>query len=80
MIKYLTPLFFPFLVQVLLFHLNNFYAHIFHSFLLVIQFLLYLKTELGSLTRFQNSKIIVDEISKIRKQEIKIEEVKIILH
>ena len=38
-----------------------------------------LKTELGSLTRFQNSKIIVDEISKIRKQEIKIEEVKIIV-
>ena len=38
-----------------------------------------LKTELGSLTRFQNSKIIVDEISKIRKQEIKIEKVKIIV-
>ena len=38
-----------------------------------------LKTELGSLTRFQNSKIIVDEISKISKQEIKIEEVKIIV-
>ena len=29
--------------------------------------------------KFQNSKIIVDEISKIRKQEIKIEEVKIIV-
>ena len=38
-----------------------------------------LKTELGSLTRFQNSKIYVEELSKIRALEIKIEEVKIIV-
>ena len=38
-----------------------------------------LKTELGGLTRFQNSKILVEELSKIRALEIKIEEVKIIV-
>lgn len=38
-----------------------------------------LKTELGSLTRFQNSKIIELELNKIRTLEIKLEEVKIIV-
>ena len=38
-----------------------------------------LKTELGTLTRFQNSKIEELELSKIRKLELKLEEVKIIV-
>ena len=38
-----------------------------------------LSKELSSLTRFQNSKITIENIAKIRKQEIKIEEVKIIV-
>lgn len=38
-----------------------------------------LRTELGTLTRFQNSKIEVLELSKIRQLELKIEEVKIIV-
>ncbi|MBR3003318.1 MAG: hypothetical protein IKF38_07205 [Clostridia bacterium] len=38
-----------------------------------------LRTELGTLTRFQNSKIEVLELNQIRVQEIKIEEVKIIV-
>ena len=38
-----------------------------------------LKTELGSLTRFQNSKINELELSEIRTLELKLEEVKIIV-
>lgn len=38
-----------------------------------------LRTELGTLTRFQNSKIEVLELNKIRKLELKVEEVKIIV-
>jgi RNA-binding protein YlmH len=38
-----------------------------------------LKKELPSLTRFENSKISIEEISNIRKKEIKIEEVSIIV-
>ena len=38
-----------------------------------------LKTELSSLTRFANSKILVEELNQIRALEIKIEEVKIIV-
>lgn len=38
-----------------------------------------LKTELGSLTRFQNSKIQVEDLNKIRTLELKVEEVKIIV-
>lgn len=38
-----------------------------------------LKNELPSLTRFENSKIYIQEISDIRKKEIKIEEISIIV-
>ena len=38
-----------------------------------------LKNELPSLTRFENSKISIQEISDIRKREIKIEEISIIV-
>lgn len=38
-----------------------------------------LKSELPSLTRFENSKISIQEISDIRKKEIKIEEISIIV-
>ena len=38
-----------------------------------------LKNELPSLTRFENSKISIQEISDIRKKEIKIEETRIIV-
>lgn len=38
-----------------------------------------LKNELPSLTRFENSKISIQEISDIRKKEIKIEEISIIV-
>lgn len=38
-----------------------------------------LKEQLLSLTRFQNSKIEIEDIEKIRKQELKIEEIKIIV-
>ena len=38
-----------------------------------------LKNELPSLTRFENSKIFIQEISDIRKREIKIEEISIIV-
>ena len=38
-----------------------------------------LKNELPSLTRFENSKISIKEISDIRKKEIKIEEISIIV-
>ena len=38
-----------------------------------------LRTELGTLTRFQNSKIICLELNNIRVREIKVEEVKIIV-
>lgn len=38
-----------------------------------------LKKELPSLTRFENSKISIQEISDIRKKEIKIEEISIIV-
>ncbi len=38
-----------------------------------------LKNELPTLTRFENSKITIEELSNIRKREIKIEEVKIIV-
>lgn len=38
-----------------------------------------LKTELSSLTRFQNSNITVTDLKELRKQEIRIEEVKIIV-
>jgi len=38
-----------------------------------------LKNELPSLTRFENSKISIQEISEIRKREIKIEEISIIV-
>lgn len=38
-----------------------------------------LKNELPSLTRFENSKISIQEISDIRKKEIKIEELSIIV-
>lgn len=38
-----------------------------------------LKNELPQLTRFENSKISIEEISNIRKKEIKIEEVSIIV-
>lgn len=38
-----------------------------------------LKNELPSLTRFENSKIAIQEISDIRKKEIKIEEISIIV-
>ena len=38
-----------------------------------------LKNELPSLTRFENSKISIKEISDIRKKEIKIEETSIIV-
>ena len=38
-----------------------------------------LKNELPSLTRFENSKISIQEITDIRKKEIKIEEISIIV-
>lgn len=38
-----------------------------------------LKNELPSLTRFENSKIAIQEITDIRKKEIKIEEISIIV-
>lgn len=38
-----------------------------------------LRKELPSLTRFENSKIAIEEISNIRKKEVKIEEVSIIV-
>ena len=38
-----------------------------------------LKHELGTLTRFQNAKIEIEEIENIRKQEIKVEEISIIV-
>lgn len=38
-----------------------------------------LKHQLPSLTRFENSKISIDEIQNLRKREIKVEEVKIIV-
>ena len=38
-----------------------------------------LKNELPSLTRFENSKISIQEISDIRKRKIKIEEISIIV-
>lgn len=38
-----------------------------------------LKSELPSLTRFENSKISIQEITDIRKKEIKIEEISIIV-
>lgn len=38
-----------------------------------------LKHELGTLTRFENAKIEIEEIQNIRKQEIKIEEISIIV-
>lgn len=38
-----------------------------------------LKNELPSLTRFENSKISIEEISNIRKKEIKVEEISIIV-
>ena len=38
-----------------------------------------LKSELPSLTRFENSKISIQEITDIRKKEIKIEELSIIV-
>lgn len=38
-----------------------------------------LKTELQTLTRFQNAQMQIIEITELRKQEIKIEEIKIIV-
>ena len=38
-----------------------------------------LKHELGTLTRFENAKIEIEEIENIRKQEIKVEEISIIV-
>lgn len=38
-----------------------------------------LKQELGTLTRFENSKISITEITDLRKQEIKVEEISIIV-
>ena len=45
----------------------------------VTEFASILKTELGTLTRFQNSKIEELDLSHIRKLELKLEEVKIIV-
>ena len=45
----------------------------------LVEFANVLKEELPSLTRFQNSKIEIEEIKNIKKLELKIEEVKIIV-
>ena len=45
----------------------------------VNEFATILKTELGTLTRFQNSKIYELELEKIRRLELKLEEIKIIV-
>ena len=45
----------------------------------LVEFANVLKEELPSLTRFQNSKIEIEEIKNIRKLELKVEEVKIIV-
>lgn len=47
--------------------------------IVVENFVEILKKELPSLTRFENSKIAIEELSNIRKKEIKIEEVSIIV-
>ena len=47
--------------------------------IVVEDFVEILKKELPSLTRFENSKIAIEELSNIRKKEIKIEEVSIIV-
>ena len=47
--------------------------------IVVEDFVEILKKELPSLTRFENSKIAIEEISNIRKKEVKIEEVSIIV-
>ncbi len=47
--------------------------------LVVKDFAEVLKKELPSLTRFENSKISIEELSDIRKKEIKIEEINIIV-